>query len=560
MNYGAAVMPSLVSGDGDGDGDGNVDGDGNGVAVLPTFKSPNIIQVAVRYVIYFVLVLVNYPFVVVIAFLRALYQRAVRGRVSDILRCHQLPFTKNGIAGLGMIPDYYPAQLVLSKPLDPAKLRPIFDEMIAEAGIASDLAELSFDESIVPKGFKASGPMDANHYVSPPGAENNWSDFMHSIFRRKALAIRIFSSPEGGATVLHCYLPGGSWDGTSCFNFMKELVYRYYSTDEEEESKRKNHVFRGKELTMTAAAKAKLDRRSFCAFLCRLPLATFRNTTSMCWGQSGTPTCLGGPGMVMQNLGIGNMEYTLINLDERESTALTAGLKKRGKKPFAGFVHAAVTAYRRVLGSNPYGIVMQASLQTRAYEPVIEERNLVGDWLVGPLQRVASSSCADKEYTLECSQQKYEQLLEDMNGLSAAVARAAEARAYGTVTGGAAMCEVMPFYPDDQRVWSGVFFNNYGLRSMHPDAGVVSWNWGAPFKLGFNTICVNGRTCICMASSLIGLPKLEAARDQAHAILREYIRDGLSAVEDRTTATGNVVSSTDSAVVISPTASAGAVV
>ena len=132
------------------------------------------------------------------------------------------------------------------------------------------------------------------------------------------------------------------------------------------------------------------------------------------------------------------------------------------------------------------------------------------------------------------------------------MARAAEARAYGTITGGAAMCEVMPFYPDDQRVWSGVFFNNYGLRSMHPDAGVVSWNWGAPFKLGFNTICVNGRTCICMASTLIGLPKLEAARDQAHAILREYIRDGLSADEEG--ATKRPASSTDSAVVISATA------
>ena len=189
-------------------------------AAVPSFKSPNIVQVIVRYIIYLVLVLVNYPVVVLIAFLRALYQRGVRGRVSDILRCHQLPYTKNGIAGLGILPDYYPAQLVLSKPLEVTKLRPIFDELIAEAGIAPDLAELTFEADIVPKGFKVSGPMDANHYVSPPGAEKNWSDYMRSIFRRKAIAIRVFSSPEGGATVLHCYLPGGSWDGTSCFNFM----------------------------------------------------------------------------------------------------------------------------------------------------------------------------------------------------------------------------------------------------------------------------------------------------------------------------------------------------
>merc|ERR1712100_71011 len=88
------------------------------------------------------------------------------------------------------------------------------------------------------------------------------------------------------------------------------------------------------------------------------------------------------------------------------------------------------------------------------------------------------------------------------------------------------MCEVMPFYPDDQRVWSSVFFNNYGVRSMHEDAGVVSWNWGAPFLLGFNCICVNGKTCICLASSLMTLSELRQIRDHAEFILRGYINMG----------------------------------
>ena len=497
---------------------------------VPTFKGRNPLQHLARLLFFAILMALSYPALLLVALLRALWQRAVRGRASDILRSHQLPYTQNGVAGLGMIPDYYPAQLVLQHPLaDERKLARVFDALVAESGLAAALAELRFEEAgAAPVGEALRGAGEANHYVSPSDAPRNWSQFMRSIFKKKALCIRVFngsssSSSGGSPTVLHCYLPGGAWDGTSCFNFVKELVHRYYDGAP-------NAVFKGRELVLSAAAKAKLDGSSpFCAFLARLPVMVWRNTTSMLWGISGVGALVGGPGMSFANAGIGEMEFTLLNFDEADSAALTAGLKALGKKPFAGFVHAAVTSYRRVLRENPYGVVMQASLQTRAYEPVLPARNLVGDWLIGPLQRVPHGV----EYTLDAAQDKYGQLLAELEALSGGVARAAEARAYGVVTGGAAMCEVMPFYPDDQRVWSSVFFNNYGLRSMHPDAGVLSWNWGAPFQLGFNTICINGRTCICLASSLLGLPKLRAIRDQADAILRQYIAAGQAAAAEK---------------------------
>jgi hypothetical protein len=49
---------------------------------------------------------------------------------------------------------------------------------------------------------------------------------------------------------------------------------------------------------------------------------------------------------------------------------------------------AAVQAFAHVFGRAPANIAMPASLATRGYEPLVPERNLVGDWVVAPLQRV----------------------------------------------------------------------------------------------------------------------------------------------------------------------------
>ena len=51
------------------------------------------------------------------------------------------------------------------------------------------------------------------------------------------------------------------------------------------------------------------------------------------------------------------------------------------------------------------------------------------------------------------------------------------------------------------------------------DAELFSYNWGAPFRLGFNTLHVNGKTCICLASSHMSLTKLRRARDKADEVL-----------------------------------------
>jgi hypothetical protein len=238
-----------------------------------------------------------------------------------------------------------------------------------------------------------------------------------------------------------------------------------------------------------ASARA-LDQSSFLAFLLRLPHDVAFNTWSLVWNLAGASRPFGGAGA--------SPEVTLINFDEADSARLEAGAETRGVKPYAALAFAAIDAYRAVLGESPHCLVQQASLQTRHYEPKLE-RNVVGDWLVSPVQRVPRD-----RYTLEDAQRGYEQLVRDLDTLGEEVRRAFDAKAYGFLNGGAAVFEAPPTYGLDAKIWDSVFFNNYGVRSICPEAGFVSWNWAAPFKVGFNAIHANGRTCITLTSYVLG--------------------------------------------------------
>ncbi|HTW65579.1 MAG TPA: hypothetical protein VME17_13210, partial [Bryobacteraceae bacterium] len=59
--------------------------------------------------------------------------------------------------------------------------------------------------------------------------------------------------------------------------------------------------------------------------------------------------------------------------------------------------------------------------------------------------------------------------------------------------------------------------------SVCPEAGCISWNWLAPFKLAFNTIQLNGRTCITLASYVLGPETLRAVRAQVETTLRDLM-------------------------------------
>ena len=87
---------------------------------------------------------------------------------------------------------------------------------------------------------------------------------------------------------------------------------------------------------------------------------------------------------------------------------------------------------------------------------------------------------------------------------------------------GAAAFEVPFFYADNARVAEGVFFNQYGTRTVDTEGGahpVVSWNWAAPTKMDINTIQVNGCTTVSLASSHLPLDGVRALRDECYKAL-----------------------------------------
>ena len=75
-------------------------------------------------------------------------------------------------------------------------------------------------------------------------------------------------------------------------------------------------------------------------------------------------------------------------------------------------------------------------MQTRHFEPK-REREIVGDWLIGPQQVVSERLAPDAQYTLEQAHAGYTTLLTELDELSGAVARAAEGKHYALVNNGA---------------------------------------------------------------------------------------------------------------------------
>ena len=449
----------------------------------------------VRAVLYVVGMLILYPLILFFALLRALFTRLVHGG----------PWTSLGQRGAFGCHPYYPCQFVFTKTYDVAKLEALFFEMVAEAGIPEEMAVFEAPDE-VPADLPAPNAPIEHHHYGVGGLNYVYTGYRMYAYR--VIGLRVFNGAEGGPTVWHSYMPGCTWDGTSCFNFNKELISRYYSGE-------KKDVFAS--VTLSGEAKAKLEANTnFGAFLLRYPFVLWANLSVYAWQLLGSMPFCGGPGF--------KFEYTYFNFDETTSAKLTAALKARGVKPFAGFTWAGINAANTILGSHPWAITQQASVQTRHFEPK-REREMFGDWLLGPQQLVSERLAPDGQYTLVQAHAGYKTLLSELDDLSGAVARAAEGKHYALVNNGAATFEAWPFYGDHSRVWDSLFFNNYGPRSVHEDAGVVSYNWGAPFYLCFNTLHINGKTCTCMASGVLGLDKLRAVRDEARRLLLQLVDD-----------------------------------
>lgn len=447
----------------------------------------------VRLVLWAACMCLFYPIMLATALLTALVLRLTSGTAADVLRHSLSASFKTGAS--------YPCLFVFKKPLaDQARLRAAWKELAAEVGMNPARVGIDFPEE-VPRPFPEGAAVEADHYV----------DRGVSLFKRACVVmggwhayIEVNNGAPGAPTTMRCYFPGHTFDGTSCFNLGKELVNRYYG-------ERNKIVIQS---TLTKAADAALRDASFAQYLARVPYNVLLNTSDFNWMLLRSQRFFGGPGL--------SFELAMLNYTVEQSARLNAGLRRRGAKPFAGFIYAAFQAYKHVEGANPYALTSQASMAARCYEPEsgvsgeewTKGRRFVGDWLIGCLHHFQRTG----DFTLSDAQRVYEQLISDLARTEGSVIPAAMAKAYCPI-GGAAVYEFFPFYADRMRVMDGIFFNNYGIRSIHEDAELFSYNWGAPFRLGFNTLHVNGKTCICLASSHMSLTKLRRARDKADEVL-----------------------------------------
>ena len=300
---------------------------------------------------------VIYPSTLAIAIGRAIYQRATKGTPDMILPTGSINPVKPG--------GGYAGQMYFEKPFDEDRLRAAVASMADELGILAEQASVDFvcnSDGSAPRP-PHEGSLDWSGIVDgPAGPGTAWLEGWDSA--TKVITVRCFNG--GPLSVLQFNLPGGAWDGSACFNFMKELVHRYCGGEP-------NRVLISDELRLSAAAAERLrgGPGSFLAYLGGLPRAVLLNCHSYVWsGLCTVPAAFGGPGPALRG--------ALLNLSPEDSAALAKGLKAHGASPFAGLVYAAVNGYTSVLGRAPHGVVQQASLVTAAYEPYIAERNVVG--------------------------------------------------------------------------------------------------------------------------------------------------------------------------------------
>ena len=231
-----------------------------------------------------------------------------------------------------------------------------------------------------------------------------------------------------------------------------------------------------------------------------VPFNVFSNQSSLCWQKASAAAGINGYREIPK-------ELCHINFNTAQSKQLSRALKAKGVSPSAALIFAGVHAYQLELGELPFSVVMQASLQTRSFAPPHPERRFVGDWLIGVLHRIRTwrRRCGGARYAVADAQAFYRDLVSGLAVTDAAVRDGFYSRVLGKLKGGAAAFEKTPCFPGRSRLNDSLFFNNYGPRSVHPDAGCVAFNWSGAGKVGINCVLVEGHLCCTVASRRLSI-------------------------------------------------------
>jgi len=471
------------------------------------------LMLPLRIIVFLFFFTLMYTLMLMFGFLRAVFLRLKVGKPSKILKYGTYPHPKPGPDGSLQCSNHracahYPCQQLYSQPLDEAKLRKVLVELAAEDGIKEHEIEVVFKDE-KPNDWPATGSYDVTSALIPSYSKGY--SYLNKLFEppfgeakgwKYKLIYWVYNNEPGKPTVVHYGGSAEGWDGSSNFNFNKELMRRYVGLPPKK-------VFMYPEISAEAAAK--LDSASFCLFLAKMPINIFRNVAGAVWNVVRSARWAGGNGAFVPRI-------VSMNFTNEESAKLAKAAKVMGVSPFACFTYAAVKACDEVLGQKPVNICNQASLQTRCYPAAGQgkERDFVGDWLIGAMTQLPWG-----DFTLEKAQAAYKEVMNDLDTVGPVTKNAVMAKAYGLANSGAASFMPIPAYNDNLHMLDrSLFMNNYGVRSMPEESPFHTWNWNAPIWLGLNTICVNGKTTTLIGSAMWGMEIVENLRDNIEKTLR----------------------------------------
>lgn len=423
--------------------------------------------------------------------------------------------------------NHYAAQMLFGYKFDSEKLR----QKIIEVSKLFDIdeSEIYFsnkkDSSL---NFYDSNEMelDSNHYIYKD--DENYSFKKDSAkFSDYKLAIESWynesDNSEKEVTLMWLYLPGKPWDGTSCFNFMKEIINRYFD-------KRNDFICCGYNYCWNNNIKNNLNNWFYVIRHAILsPINVYYNNII-----SDKQIKLSKDSNKYNN----DREMCFLNLSKEYTSKLVSKVKKiqidneKGVPPMAVILYAIILSYYRNLNEFPKGIIVQASLLSYCFDTNksnipnrINNRYFVGDWLIGVFYEIREKLKKNgSEVSLLFMKKLYQNLHHELKTGTGSVRDSFLARTYSINKGdGLVDFQKSETYTGENYLNDSLMFNNYGLRYMDERSNPICWNWTGPGKLNCNCLSINDQTCMTFASTLLSINEIKKIRSDVKEILDSYI-------------------------------------
>lgn len=422
--------------------------------------------------------------------------------------------------------NHYAAQFVFQYKFDVMTLRKALVETGSNANIRQQHCYLSYEQNDSLINYDGTMKQNSNHYVYNEIEDYNFKKDCKKWTGYKVALDGWYSEKEGNVTsVFWLFLPGKPWDGTSCFNFMKEVVARYFEEPN-------YYVYNGYSFKWNKEIQNTLNHPYYVLkHVFSIPKNIYLN--NLC---TQTQTEIS----KKKKMGVmGDREMCFLNLTKEYSTSLTNALKKfevqddsfskKGLPPLAAILYAVVSSYYYVLHEYPVGVAIQASLLSYCFDKEEEQqidkinnRFYIGDWLIGTFYQIRKE--AEKQPIKMMFMKKlYYKLVNELKSGTGSVRDAFLARTYSIVKGGPAPFQNEKTYSGYNELNDSILFNNYGIREINPNCNPISWNWTGPGKLCCNTINLNGQTSITFASTLLTIEEIKSIRDKTKEILDIFI-------------------------------------